>query len=82
MWVCVEFSEMLHHLAGRSGRKVLHYLIHLFKLLGHRLNLLVQLLVLSVLVIEHSLVLVPPFICADAGVLTVETGQRTTHFLV
>lgn len=62
VWLCVEFTEMLYHLAGRPCRKVLHHLIHLFKLLGHCLNLLVQLLVLSVLVIKHCLVPVLLFI--------------------
>lgn len=68
-------------MAGRPGGQVLHHLVHLFKLLGHGLNLRVQLLVLSILVIEHSPVLVPLLLRADAGVLPVETGQETTHFL-
>ncbi len=82
VWVCLCGVEWgLYHLAGRPGGKVLHHLVHLFKLLGHGLNLTVQLLVLSILVIEHSLVLVPLLLWADAGVLPVETGQETTHFL-
>lgn len=69
----------LYHLAGRPGRKIPHHFVHLFKLLGHGLNLSMQFLVLSILVIEHSLVLVLLLLRMDAGVLPVDrrAGEST-----
>lgn len=79
--VCLCGFWDLYHLAGWPWGKVLNHLVHLFKLCGHCLDLRVQLLVLSVLVIEHSLVLVPLLLWAYAGVFPRETGQKTTHCL-
>lgn len=50
----------------------MHHFVHFLKLLGHGLNFCMQLLVLSILVIEHSPVLVPLLVCADAWVLPVK----------
>lgn len=77
--VCVCLSARLqnYHLAGGPGWKVRHHFIHLFELLGHGLDLSMQFFVLSILVIEHSLVLVPLLICVNAGILPVETAKET-----
>lgn len=76
--VCVYVSQGWYHLAGRPGGEAVHHFIHLLELLGHGLDLGVQVPVLCVLVVEHGPVLVPLLITADAGILPDEQhGDRT-----
>lgn len=70
LYACV-CACVRYHLAGRPGREIVHHLVHLSKPPGHGLHLSMQLLVLGVLVVEHSLVLVPLLLWADSGVLPV-----------
>lgn len=48
-----------HHLAGGVLGQTAHHGVHLVKLLGGGLHVRVDLLVLCILVVEHSSVLVP-----------------------
>lgn len=57
-----------HHLAGRVLGQAAHHGVHLVELLLRELHLGVELLVLCVLVVEHSSVLVPLLVSSNRRV--------------
>lgn len=79
LFLCLSVCR-LYQLTGGPWRKAVHHFVHLLKLLGHGQNFCMQLLVLSILVIEHGLVLVPFLVRADTWVFSVGTKLHNTYF--
>lgn len=65
-----------HHLAGRVLWQAAHHGVHLVKLLLGELHLGVELLVLCVLVVEHSSVLVSLLVGSDRWVFPEDDRKK------
>lgn len=65
-----------HHLAGRVLGQTVHHGVHLVKLLLSELHLGMELLVLCVLVVEHSFVLVSLLVSSNRWVFPEDERKK------
>lgn len=73
-----EVRAATHHLAGWVLGQAAHHAVHLVELLLRELHLSVEILVLGILVVEHSSVLVPLLVGSNRWVFTGDEGGGET----